>query len=149
MTQINITQPATLPDLIVYGAKALGTPSLVRDGLQLPVFVPIVDTASSKLVDGEHPYGMRKPNGVLAMKVRIEHPSIEGHELIVATWETALTQLSYSATVDAGGRVLTYTCLPGSITPDGGTRQAWPAGQAMVDKYLITIPVLPNPVVAS
>lgn len=147
MTQVNITRASPLPtsDLVVTGAKADGTPSLIRGGLQLPQ--PVADVAYAPAppwLHGDVPTSKRFPNAILAMRVRIEAATEDAHRDIVDAWRKALSdQMTYTATVVVGDRTDVWKCYPGSIVVTNGDRTSWPVGQPVVDWYTITIPVHP------
>lgn len=148
MTLITVSTPTD--PLVAYGAKAAGTPSLLRDGYQPPqpgVVVGYVPPAP--FIDGEDPITVRSPNAVLGLKVRIEGSSEAAHDLIVALWRTALRQLVYEVTVQHGDRTTRWQAIAGQMTLTDGAREPIIAGAPVVDYYTISIPVLPNPLEVS
>lgn len=146
-TTINLTRPSG-GDLVVYGAKAVGTPSLIEGGLSLPQPAPeVVFAPSAPWLAGEVPASLRFPNAVLGMRVRLEAATEDAHQVLVADFRAALQQLTYQATVALGGNTDTWTCYPGSMVLTNDARATQYAGRPVIDWYTITIPVNPNKVV--
>lgn len=148
MTSVTVTTPTT--PLVVHGAKASGSPSLTRDGLTVPQPTLVASyVPPSPWVDGEDPNAVRTPNAVLGMKVRVEGATEADHDLIVTLWRVALRQLDYQVTVTVGNRSTTWAARPGTITLANSQREPLITGQPVIDRYLITIPVHPDPLLVA
>ena len=134
-------------DYTIHGSKDAGTPSLVRDGLQEPAPVFVVDMgAPAMFLHGDAPTSRRRPNAVLGMLVRVESATETAHKTAVAALRAAVEQFQYNTTITKTGSATTWRCYAGTVTPVGGARIVDTTG-LIVERYNVTIPVHPIEVI--
>lgn len=143
MTTVTFTT-ATTP-YTIYGAKAAGTPSLVRGGLILPASKwRVRDMPDADSVHGSEPVAKALQEGLLTLKVRLEAATEAAWQNAYQELEAVLAQWSFTATVDWGSGVTrAWRVRSGDLELTNGTRTQWPAGDPVVDWLTITLRVYP------
>ena len=142
-TLVQISRPGD--PYLIYGAKADGTPSLLRDGLGMPARrARIAYMPDSKDVDGSEAYAAAWDQGELALKIRLEAGTELAFQVAYGELVDAIGQFSYTTTVTLGRHTTAWACDRGSIELANQARQ-WFDNGLVVEYFAVTIPVYPIP----
>lgn len=133
--------------LTFYGDKAIGTPSVLRNGWMEPAMRPRIGYLPDEGdVMGSEPISSAWGESLLGLRFRLAADSEGAFQVKYDEIVETIGQLSYTLTRTIGGAVRAYECRTGSMELVNRERKWFDAG-LVVDYYAFTAPCYPLPVV--